>query len=167
MTWHWQRCAIRVLGELSCFSLLIWNFCSPVPLPYFPGLWSKVAWLLWRTISAVKKAIGFLIFWHLLTVEMPWLKVMKTALCGLGPVCRLPWASDLAEKILVLCVWSCGQPGFTAPLPWTCTGLKLAFPFHILKFKCIFFTYNRRLIEFLIFFPFKNRYSKGHFWISS
>lgn len=109
MTWYWQRCATRVLGELNCFSLLIWNLCSPVPLRYFPGLWSKVAWLLWKTISAVKKVIALFNFWHLLTVEVPWLKVLKRAV-WFGLVGRLPWASDLAGKILLVCLWPCEQP---------------------------------------------------------
>lgn len=53
----------------------------------------------------------------------------------------------------------CVSVNSQASLREMCTGLKLAFPLHGLKYQCVFFTYNCRWkIEF--FLAFKNSYSK-------
>lgn len=150
-TWYWQSCAARVLGELHCFSPLIWNLPSPVPpLCYFPGLWSKAAWPLWRTPCAAGKVTALLIFDAFWLWRCPRYK-SRGSLRGWG------WWVGFAGLLTQLgrCGWSVGdreQPGFTAPPPGMCPGRELALPPHGLKFKCDFLMYNW---IFSIFSPLK------------
>lgn len=80
---------------------------------------------------------------------MPWLKVIEGCVA---------WTSDPAGKI----PW-CVSVSSQASLPWMCTGLKLTFPFHGLKCKCISFTYNCRWLIYFFSLPFKSSYSKVTF----